>query len=264
MTLSRNAVAGIALTMLALTPAHATTVQFQTVMGDFEVNLFDKKTPETVANFLEYVESGAYEDSFMHRSIPGFVVQGGGLTFDTEDDSINAIATNDPVINEPVYSNQRGTIAMAKLANKPNSATSQWFFNLKDNSSNLDNTNGGYTVFGQVTGNGMAIIEAMADLQTFNADNGGVLKDLPLRDVAAGDEITLDETYLVMVQNIVVLDASPDTADGLNPKLSTKGSGGGGNSGGSGGGGGSFGLFGLLALAGASLLKLKRRVTARG
>lgn len=253
---SRKALAGIAFTLLASAPAHATTVQFQTVMGDFEVNLFDKTTPETVANFLEYVESGAYQDTFIHRSVPGFVVQGGGFSFDVEEDQPGGVDTNPAVVNEPVYSNQRGTIAMAKLGGNPNSATSQWFFNLGDNSENLDNQNGGFTVFGQVTGNGMAIIDAMGDLPTVDA--GNAYTNLPLRNFAEGDEITIDEDYLVMIQNIVVLDASEDTTDGLNPKLSTKddnnGSDGGSNGGG--GGGGSTGLLGLLALAGLGVRKL--------
>ncbi|MDO3381983.1 peptidylprolyl isomerase [Gilvimarinus algae] len=273
MTLSRNAVAGIALTMLALTPAHATTVQFQTVMGDFEVNLFDKKTPETVANFLEYVESGAYEDTFIQRSVPNFVVQGGGFSFDLEEDTVKAIPANDPVTNEPVYSNQRGTIAMAKLGGKPNSATNQWFFNLADNSKNLDSQNQGFTVFGQVTGNGMAIVDAIAKLKFGNFSGDDFLGDFPLENMPIrnysqedyDDKLAVTEDHIVLIQNIVVLDASPDTADGLSPKLTTKSNSGGdgGNSGGGGGGGGSFGLFGLLALAGASLFKLKRRVTAR-
>lgn len=243
---------GCATLCLCTTAAFATTVQFQTVMGDFEVNLFDETTPETVANFLEYVEAGAYQNTFIHRSISDFVVQGGGYSYDFENDAPISIAQNDPVINEPVYSNQRGTIAMAKPGGKPNGATNQWFFNLKDNSSSLDTLEQGYTVFGQVTGNGMAIIDAMADLPTVNA--GSAVTDLPLRNFTEGDEITIDEDYLVMIQNIVVLDAASDTAADLNPKPSTKGENNGGNNGGgSGGGGGSTSLLGLLVLAGLGL-----------
>src|SRR5690606_16543663 len=144
--------------------ANATTVQIQTVLGDIEVNLFDKQTPKTVENFLAYVESGAYSDSIIHRSVPDFIVQGGGFEFNEAWPPI-AIPQSPTVVNEPVFSNVRGTIAMAKLGNNPNSATNQWFINLKNNSGNLDNQNGGFTVFGQVTGNGMAIIDAIAALQ---------------------------------------------------------------------------------------------------
>lgn len=242
--------------------ANATTVQFQTVMGDFEVNLFDNTTPETVANFLEYVEAGDYTDTFFHRSVPGFVVQGGGFFYDHEEEKAFAIATNDPVINEPLLSNQRGTIAMART-NNPDSATNQWFFNLTNNSSRLDSLNGGFTVFGQVTGNGMAIVDAIADLQRFNF--GGVYKELPLRNYTSedgSDGVTLTHEHLVMVQNIVVLDASPDTADGLNPKPTTRNDndgGSGGDNGGSSGGGGSFG-WALLIMLGLRLLAGRRRL----
>ncbi|UTF61327.1 peptidylprolyl isomerase [Gilvimarinus sp. DA14] len=262
---SRKLLTGMALALLAGAPAHATTVQFQTVMGDFEVNLFDKTTPETVANFLEYVEAGDYQDTFFHRSVPGFVVQGGGFRFDLEADQASEIPANEAVVNEPVYSNQRGTIAMAKLANNPNSATNQWFINLADNSSNLDSQNQGFTVFGQVTGNGMAIIDAIADLKFGNFSGEDFLGDfpfdnMPVRDYSQDDydnTLPVTEEHIVLIQNIVVLDASEDTADDLNPKLSTKddNSGGDGGSGDS-GGGGSTGLLGLLALAGLGVRKL--------
>ncbi|MDO3386931.1 peptidylprolyl isomerase [Gilvimarinus sp. SDUM040013] len=255
MTFTVKALAGATLSLCA-SATLATTVQFQTVMGDFEVNLYDESTPETVANFLEYVSSGDYANTFIHRSVPGFIVQGGGYTFEEGFTYPQNITPNDPVGNEPVFANVRGTIAMAKTPTSPDSATNQWFFNLADNSANLDNQNGGFTVFGEVTGNGMAIVDAIADLDKAELD--GTFSDLPLRDFASGDSITIDETYLVMIQNIVVLDAAPDTAAGLNPTPTTAsndsdgGNDGGGSS--SGGGGGSFGLslLALLALAGIS------------
>lgn len=126
--------------------SQATTVQIQTVMGDLEVNLFDKDTPATVANFLAYVNAGAYTDSIIHRSVPNFIVQGGGFKYNDAWPPVG-IAQNPAVINEPLFSNVRGTIAMAKLGNNPNSATNQWFINLKDNSANLDRQNSGFTVF---------------------------------------------------------------------------------------------------------------------
>lgn len=225
--------------------ANATTVQFQTVLGDFEVNLFDKTTPKTVENFLTYVNSGAYADSIMHRSVPEFIVQGGGFTY-TGSVQLKNIAQNAAVINEPAYSNRRGTIAMAKVGDDPNSATTQWFFNLKDNSANLDTQNGGFTVFGQVTGNGMAIIDAMAALNRFNKT--GALSELPLRNYTTADHTnnaTMDQENFVMIDGIMVLDASPDTADGLNPVKNTSLNA---ETGGSGGGGG-IGFLGILALS---------------
>jgi len=229
----------------------ATIVEFQTVMGNFEVNLYDNDTPATVANFLNYVNNGAYTSSVYHRSAPGFVVQGGGFTFGMAL-PLNAISTNPPVINEPEFSNVRGTIAMAKLSGDPNSATSQWFFNLADNSANLDGQNGGFTAFGEVVGNGMDVIDAIAALPIY--DFSAPTDNLPLRNYTANDfanNVAVDGTHLVIVNAVIVSDTTVDSAAGLNPPLNTA------NSGGdappppppaSGGGGGSFGVFGLLAL----------------
>lgn len=244
---------------LCASGAFATTVQFQTVMGDFEVNLYDEDTPQTVENFLAYVNSGAYSNTFVHRTVSGFVVQGGGFTYDAEGDSVSAIADNAPVTNEPEFANVRGTIAMAKVSGQPNSATNEWFFNLADNTSSLDGQNGGFTVFGEVTGNGMAIVDAIAALNRGNFSGDEFFGDVPLttmpvRDYLQSDydeKLLPDEDHIVIVQNIVVLDAAPDTAAGLNPPANTGGSNGGGdsNGGGSSGGGGSLGL-GLLLLLG--------------
>ena len=183
----------LSVAILASGPAFATNVIMQTPFGEVEIELFDEETPETVANFLNYVNDGAYANSFIHRSVPGFVEQGGGFTF--VDGAAVRIPANSPVINEPGISNLRGTIAMAKLGGDPNSATSQWFFNLKDNSANLDNSNGGFTVFGQVIGNGMDIIDQIAALQVWNA--GGSLGELPLIDYPGSGAIT--EDHLVMI-----------------------------------------------------------------
>ncbi len=237
--------------------ASATTVQFQTVMGDFEVNLFDKTTPETVKNFLAYVNANAYTNTFIHRSVPGFVVQGGGYAFNGEY-PIVTITQNPKVVNEPVYSNLRGTIAMAKLGSDENSATNQWFFNLADNSANLDKQNGGFTVFGQVTGNGMAIVDAIAALNRFNM--GSPFDSIPLRNYTAEDntnKVDVNNENFVIIQNIVVLNADPDTAASLNPTPNTLI-----NKKDDDGGSGSMGLIsllmlGLLALGRKSLLNRK-------
>ncbi len=240
--------------------AQATTVQIQTVLGDFEVNLFDKHTPQTVANFLAYVNAGAYTDTVVHRSVTGFVIQGGGFKY-TGTGSVNPplapISANAPVINEPVFSNVRGTIAMAKLGGNPNSATNQWFINLSDNSQNLDNQNGGFTVFGQVTGNGMAIVDAIGSLKS-NWGFGAPFGELPLRGYTSG---VIDDTHLVMITGVVVLNPSPDTADNLNPKRRNPGSGGndGGNK--SGGGGGMGSVLWLSLLAGLGLISRRRKNT---
>ncbi len=188
----------LSMAILASGPAFATNVIMQTPFGEVEIELFDEETPQTVANFLKYVNDGAYANSFIHRSDPGFVEQGGGFSF--IDGAPVAIPTNPPVINEPGISNLRGTIAMAKRSGDPNSATSQWFFNLADNSANLDNTNGGFTVFGQVTGNGMDVIDQIAALQVWNA--GAPLGELPLIDYSGTGPVTEDHMVMIDIEEV--------------------------------------------------------------
>lgn len=231
------------LMLLSLTSnVHATIVQFETVFGNFEVNLYDETTPETVANFLNYVNDGDYANTIIHRSDPGFVIQGGGFTYTTW--PTTAISTDSPVVNEPLLSNVRGTIAMAKLGGNPNSATSQWFFNLANNSAILDPQNGGFTVFGEVTGDGMAIIDQIAGLDLFNF--GGAFNELPLQNYSGSGNP--DQTNLVLITNITVIDAATNTAAGLNPPVTTFT--GDSNSDSSSGGSGS--LFFLVAFAAAA------------
>src|SRR6266545_6694641 len=144
--------------------ASNTVVRFQIQrgtndLGGMDVELFDQDKPETVRNFLLYVRSGAYSNSFLHRCGPGFIVQGGGFSMTnplgTNRFSTYLTVTNDGrLTNEFLVgahlSNTFGTLAMAKIGNDPNSAVSQWYFNLGDNSANLDNQNGGFTVFGRL------------------------------------------------------------------------------------------------------------------
>jgi peptidyl-prolyl cis-trans isomerase A (cyclophilin A) len=158
-------------------------VRFSSNVGEIDMELFDTETPLTVANFLSYVNAGRYNQSFIHRSVPGFVIQGGG--FGLNGNSVLPVVTNAAVQNEPGISNLRGTVAMAKLGDDPNSATSQWFINLEDNAENLDAQNGGFTVFGRVVGNGMAVADRIAAFSTYNATAqlGGAFGNLPLQSV---------------------------------------------------------------------------------
>lgn len=196
--------------------SEATVVEFQTVLGNFEVNLYDNATPTTVANFLDYVNNGAYTNSIVHRSAPGFIVQGGGFRFDPIWPA-TAIPANPAITNEPEFSNLRGTIAMAKTS-QPDSATNQWFFNLVDNSANLDVQNEGFTVFGEVVGNGMDVVDAIGALQRFNF--GSPFGELPLLNNNGGDP---DATNLVIVTAVIVTDTTVDSAGvaGLNPTPNT-------------------------------------------
>lgn len=233
----------VSASFMAAQSANATIVQFQTVMGDFTVNLYDKGTPKTVENFLAYVKSGAYTNTIIHRSVPNFVIQGGGLKYESKPPLI-AIPQNAVVVNEPVYANKRGTIAMAK-GGQVNSATNQWFFNLVDNSAALDSDVGGYTVFGEVTGNGMAIIDAMAALSIFSAGYDP-LQQLPLRNYTTTNGEPTDKNY-VMILAIVILDANVDSAASLTPAKTTY-TPSTGNDDSSSGGGGSMGWASLLML----------------
>lgn len=165
------------------------------------VELFDREgpdrlrtTPATAANFLSYVDGGHYQNTFIHRSVPGFVVQGGGFRVTGSPISIGNVTQFPAVVNEPKPSttttpnNVRGTIAMAKLGSDPNSATNQWFFNLADNSSNLDNQNGGFTVFGRVLGSGMSAVDAIAAVPRFGY--ASPFDTVPLRNVPGANPST--------------------------------------------------------------------------
>lgn len=141
-----------------------TVVRVSTNLGEFSIELFDSAAPGTVQNFLNYINNGRYVDSIVHRSVPGFVIQGGGWTIEEGSSQLQPVVTDDAIANEPGISNTRGTVAMAKVAGNPDSATSQWFINLADNTS-LDTDNGGFTVFGRVLDDGMSVADAIAALQ---------------------------------------------------------------------------------------------------
>jgi peptidyl-prolyl cis-trans isomerase A (cyclophilin A) len=203
----------------------STIVVIKTSLGPVEVNLFDNTTPETVANFISYVDSGAYADNVVHRSVSGFIVQAGGFQYTgpiTGSFALDNVAAGPPVVNEPNFSNLRGTIAMAKLENQANSATSGWFINLANNNANLDTQNSGFTVFGQVTDEGMQVIDAIANLSVFNA--GGAFSNLPIRNYTQTDvdnNVPITDENLVVISDIEVTDRATDTAANLNPALNT-------------------------------------------
>ncbi|MGM0772628.1 peptidylprolyl isomerase [Marinobacter sp.] len=147
-------------------------VIIETSEGIIEITLRPDLAPETVENFLTYVKNGFYEGTIFHRVIPGFMIQGGGF-----DEGLNQKQTRDPVVNEarPTAKNLRGTIAMARTS-APDSATSQFFINLSDNSFLDAGVRGpGYAVFGKVSG-GMGVVDAIAGKPTGRA---GGMADVP-------------------------------------------------------------------------------------
>lgn len=152
------------------------TVQFKTSMGDFTVELYPEKAPKTVDNFLQYVKSKHYEGTIFHRVIDGFMVQTGGYTF-----SMGEKSTRPPIPLEANngLTNDRGTIAMARTGN-PNSATSQFFINVKDNASlNAKGDADGYAVFGKVI-SGMDVIDKIRVVPT---GNKSIFQNVPLTPI---------------------------------------------------------------------------------
>eukprot|EP01031_Cornospumella_fuschlensis_P047969 gene47969-58757_t len=152
-------------------------IKLHTNHGVITLELFEDKAPETVANFKEYVKAGHYDGTVFHRVISNFMIQGGGFSADMEqkktDASVKIESTNG-------LKNARGTIAMARTSD-PNSATSQFFINLKDNN-NLDYPSfdgHGYTVFGKVT-KGLEAVDAIAAVPTTRKGPHG---DVPVESV---------------------------------------------------------------------------------
>jgi len=181
--------------------------QVETTLGRFNIELLADDAPLTVANFLGYVNSGAYTNALFHRSVPGFVIQTGGFKGTLP---IADIAASPSVRNEFRRSNTRGTLAMAKLGSGPDTATNQWFVNLANNSANLDNQNGGFTVFARVLGTGMLIPDAIATIPIFNA--GSPFDSLPLRNFTSGGSVAV--ANFIVVNSVRVIPMHPVAGGG--------------------------------------------------
>jgi len=160
-------------------------VKLQTNMGDIVVELNEEAAPVTVKNFLTYVEEGFYNEVIFHRVIPNFMIQGGGFTAQMVQKQ-----THSPIINEAGNSlkNDRGTIAMART-NNPNSATSQFFINHKNNDflNYIENQNPGYAVFGRVI-EGMDVVDAIAAVKTTTRKG---MSDVPVEPVVIKSAIVI-------------------------------------------------------------------------
>jgi peptidyl-prolyl cis-trans isomerase A (cyclophilin A) len=176
----------IALTVLAAAaaPAFAQKVRLATSMGDVVIELDAARAPKTVDNFVQYVKAGHYDGTVFHRVIDGFMIQGGGMTADMKEKPTRAPI---PLESRSGLSNQRGTVAMARTM-VPDSATAQFFINLKDNTF-LDAANArdgnGYAVFGKVV-SGMEVVDKIRAVPT---GNRGMHQNVPLEPVTINKAI---------------------------------------------------------------------------
>jgi peptidyl-prolyl cis-trans isomerase A (cyclophilin A) len=152
------------MTLCAALPAVAQRVKFATSMGDIVLELEREKAPTTVDNFVQYVKAGHYDGTIFHRVIENFMIQGGGMKPDMSEKPTRAAI---PLESRTGLVNARGTVAMARTMD-PNSATAQFFINLKDNSF-LDQANArdgnGYAVFGKVV-SGMDVVDKIKAVPT--------------------------------------------------------------------------------------------------
>ena len=155
------------------------SVEFQTNQGNFTIELYPEKAPKTVANFLQYVKDGFYENTIFHRVINHFMIQGGGFERDLSEKSTRAAIANEAGNG---LLNQTGTVAMARTAD-PDSATAQFFVNLTDNQFldyvGPDPDQIGYCVFGKVT-SGIEVIQKIGLTQT---NTVGRYSDVPVKPV---------------------------------------------------------------------------------
>lgn len=182
----------------AKTEELANKVRLKTSAGEILIELNAQKAPITVANFLDYVKSGHYNGTVFHRVIDGFMIQGGGFAIDGG--KLVEKETGKGIKNEGQngLNNDRGTIAMART-NDPDSATAQFFINVKDNASLNFPSYGGYAVFGKVI-EGMDVVDKIKGMQTAR-------KELVMRHPATGETI-ISPAGDVPTENIVIESAS--------------------------------------------------------
>ena len=158
-------------------PPSGPVVVLSTSMGDIKIGLYEKEAPETVKNFLDYVNDGFFDGTIFHRVIAGFMIQGGGFTPDMQQKSTKPAIKNEAANG---VKNELGTIAMART-NVVDSATSQFFINVKDNDflNHQGQANFGYCVFGKVV-EGLDVVHQIESVAT---GRKGMHDDVPLTPV---------------------------------------------------------------------------------
>lgn len=206
--------ASLPLAGLFTDPDVTSAARLITDLGNLDFAFYPGSAPATVDNFLGYLNRGDFLNTIFHRSIPGFIIQAGAFRADA---NASAGPTQPPIVNEPNISNLRGTIAMARTS-IVNSATNQFFVNLADNASNLDNQNNGFTVFARVAGNGMTVADAIAALPTFNYGSiNGALTDTPVR--GNPPPASYDPTALVRITGTSVVAPLSLSASSSQPSV---------------------------------------------
>src|ERR1019366_3109357 len=188
--------------------------------------LTDSATPKTVANFLQYVNSGEYNNTIIHRSVPQFIIQGGGDT--TTGSQIQSLGSIPGESSTATLTNTPGTIAMA-LSTGPNSGSDEWFFNLVNNNGsaapyhvNLNDTSDGgpFTAFGSVLYNGMAVLNTIAALPTVDGSSiSGEWPNLPLQNYAGASGSTI--VQLPANNQFIIINPSVDPLRGLTYSASS-------------------------------------------
>jgi cyclophilin family peptidyl-prolyl cis-trans isomerase len=186
-----------------------TLVRFDTTAGPIDVQLSDNQAPRTVANFLNYITSGRYDNSIFHRLVPNFVLQGGGFSLqvdpNTNKASLPSITADPAVTNEFGVSNTAGTLAMALTGSDVNSATDEFFFNLVNNSSSLDPQS--FTVFGKIVGpTSQQVINALA--ATPQVPQSSPFDQIPLNNYDQNDPnfpANTSAANYILVQDAVVV-----------------------------------------------------------
>jgi cyclophilin family peptidyl-prolyl cis-trans isomerase len=211
------------------------TVRMVTTAGVINLKLLLGDKPITAGNFLNYANSGRYDNLFWTRSINGFVIQAGGLQIDPATNTVAPTLVDAPIVNEfdtgVKISNRRGTVAFAKQSGDPDSATNQFFFNLTDNGGDspysLDQQNGGFTVFAKLADTlSYAVMDQIEFYQTVALHNplsgDGVLPDYT--PVGLTDVPVLDQN--VLTGEVQTVEVQPDplpprtqfvVTDGLDP-----------------------------------------------
>ncbi len=200
-------IAGLLLAAAATTAsAEDPQVIIKTSFGDITLRLFADKAPVTVENFLAYAESGFYEGTIFHRVIPGFMIQGGGMTPRMEEKP-----TGDPIKNESRnrLHHERGTIAMART-DDPDSATSQFFINVRNNF-RLDwsPASPGYTVFGEVV-DGMFVVDSIAIEPTGPMMGHG---DVPVTPILINEVVIVGQEATEPAEEPSATDEEPSASD---------------------------------------------------